>query len=81
MIHMSVGEKYIINLGCRNRNRDILKIIFALFHSIIDQDLLPALKEDLDKFAGNAPQFDDITMLCLEYKDRMIPADEESSGE
>ena len=45
------------------------------------QDLLPALKEDLDKFAGNAPQFDDITMLCLEYKDRMIPADEESSGE
>ena len=26
-----------------------------------------ALKEDIDRFAGGAPQFDDITMLCLYY--------------
>ena len=31
-------------------------------------DLLPAVKADIDKFVGSAPQFDDITMLCLEYK-------------
>jgi sigma-B regulation protein RsbU (phosphoserine phosphatase) len=29
------------------------------------------VKEDLDAFVGEAPQFDDITMLCLEYKSKM----------
>lgn len=29
--------------------------------------LLPAVKADIDAFVGEAPQFDDITMLCLEY--------------
>ena len=33
--------------------------------------LLKAVKEDIDRFVGAAPQFDDITMLCLEYKKRM----------
>ena len=31
------------------------------------QELLPHVKEDLDAFVGNAPQFDDITMLGFEY--------------
>lgn len=31
------------------------------------QAILPAVREDIDKFVGNAPQFDDITMLCLAY--------------
>lgn len=30
-------------------------------------ELLPAVKEDIDRFVGEAKQFDDITMLCLEY--------------
>ena len=30
--------------------------------------LLSGLKEDIDKFAGDAPQFDDITMLVFDYK-------------
>ncbi len=29
--------------------------------------LLPAVKADIDLFVGDAPQFDDITMLCVEY--------------
>lgn len=33
--------------------------------------ILPAVKADVDAFVGEAPQFDDITMLCLEYKARM----------
>lgn len=32
------------------------------------RELLEAVKEELDIFAGQAPQFDDITMLCLKYK-------------
>ena len=30
--------------------------------------LLPALKADIDAFVGEAPQFDDITMLMFDYK-------------
>ncbi len=38
--------------------------------------LLPAVKADIDAFVGEAPQFDDITMLCLEYRARMEVRDE-----
>ena len=34
-------------------------------------ETLPIVKADIDAFVGEAPQFDDITMLCLEYKERM----------
>ena len=34
-------------------------------------EILPAVKADIDEFVGAAPQFDDITMLCLEYKAKM----------
>jgi sigma-B regulation protein RsbU (phosphoserine phosphatase) len=30
-------------------------------------NLLPAVREDIDEFVGDAPQFDDITMLCMIY--------------
>ncbi len=31
------------------------------------QDVLQAVKQGVNEFAGNAPQFDDLTMLCLQY--------------
>lgn len=31
-------------------------------------EILPAVREDIDRFMGNVPQFDDITRLCLEYR-------------
>ena len=34
-------------------------------------EILPAVKADIDAFVGEAPQFDDITMLCLDYRKRM----------
>jgi sigma-B regulation protein RsbU (phosphoserine phosphatase) len=34
------------------------------------QILLQCLKQDIDTFDGNAPQFDDITMLCFQVKKR-----------
>ncbi len=37
--------------------------------------LLPAVKADIDAFVGDAPQFDDITMLCLEFKKKMGASD------
>ena len=37
-------------------------------------EILPTVKKNIDEFVGEAPQFDDITMLCLEYKERMEDA-------
>lgn len=34
-------------------------------------EIVDAVKEDIDIFVGEAPQFDDITMLCLEYRAKM----------
>ena len=43
------------------------------------KDIIASVKQDIDAFVGNAPQFDDITMLCLDYRTRMAetvkPAD------
>ena len=36
--------------------------------SVEATELLPALKADIDEFVGEAPQFDDITMLMFDYK-------------
>jgi len=33
-------------------------------------ELLPKIKEGIDDFVGEASQFDDITMLCLDYKEK-----------
>ncbi len=33
--------------------------------------ILNAVKNGIDTFVGDAPQFDDITMLCLDYKKKM----------
>ncbi len=33
--------------------------------------ILAAVKQDIDAFVGDAPQFDDITMLCLDFKQYM----------
>ena len=44
-------------LAFMNRNSDMNAIT-----------LLPALKANIDEFVGEAPQFDDITMLMFDYK-------------
>ena len=36
--------------------------------SVEATELLPALKANIDEFVGEAPQFDDITMLMFDYK-------------
>ncbi|MBR2590457.1 MAG: SpoIIE family protein phosphatase [Clostridia bacterium] len=36
--------------------------------NLTPSEILPAIKSDIDSFVGDAPQFDDITMLCLDFK-------------
>lgn len=49
------GEERLLAFMNQNRTADAPK-------------LLAALKADIDRFVGEAPQFDDITMLMLDYK-------------
>lgn len=44
--------------------------VLAASSGLSPDELLPKVKEDIDAFVDGAPQFDDITMLCLEYKGR-----------
>ena len=38
------------------------------YRDMTPQEIIENLKDDIDLFVGNANQFDDITMLCVEYK-------------
>lgn len=52
------GMQRLEKILCENKNQS-------------PSELLPHIKEDIDDFVGGAPQFDDITMLCMEFKSRM----------
>ena len=41
-------------------------------------EILPQVKKDIDAIVGDAEQFDDITMLCLEYKEKMKVEEEDA---
>ena len=58
--------------------------------SVKSTDLLPNLKVNIDEFVGDAPQFDDITMLMFDYKrkkgdvsmiEKVFPAKTDALGE
>ncbi len=51
--------------------QDRLTAVLEKYSSKTPTELLPLVREDIDAFVGDAPQFDDITMLCLEYKKKM----------
>ena len=42
------------------------------------EKILTAVKHSVDSFVGNAPQFDDLTMLCMHYKGKSDEQDFES---
>lgn len=52
------GMERLTDILCRNADRPPM-------------ELLPAVKADIDAFVSESPQFDDITMLCLEYREPM----------
>ena len=46
--------------------RRLVKLLDSL-HGLASEDICRAVKADIDAFVGDAPQFDDITMLYLRY--------------
>ena len=63
---------------CYGKESDIYRDIDDFYQNQIEilndykeespEVILTAVKEELEKFAGDAEQFDDVTMLCLKYK-------------
>ena len=53
-----------------------LEAVLNRVKEAMPHQILPAVKHDIDEFVGEAPQFDDITMLCLEYRSRMEQKEE-----
>ncbi len=56
-----------------NKNNELycmerLEKVLCANAELSPSELLPAVKADIDAFVGGAEQFDDITMLCFEYK-------------
>ena len=38
-------------------------------------DIISSVKQAVDRFVGAAPQFDDLTMLCLQYNGPAQPSE------
>lgn len=51
----------------RQYGMDRLEQVLAKNSDKSPSELLPAIKADLDAFVGEAEQFDDITMLCVQF--------------
>ena len=47
---------------------DRMLALLNKYKNVPINDLLIKLRNDIDKFAGDTPQFDDITMLSIKYK-------------
>ncbi len=45
------------------------------------EEIIESVKRDIDAFVGDAPQFDDITMLCLDYRSRMVVTEDAESAD
>ena len=43
-----------------------------LYRSKTPREIIEGVKDSVDAFVGDAPQFDDITMLCLELNGKII---------
>lgn len=57
-----------INMKEEMYGEDRLEEILNDYKEESPEVILTAVKEELEKFAGDAEQFDDVTMLCLKYK-------------
>lgn len=49
----------------------LIRVLNSQEHASCDE-VISLVQKDIDKFVGTAPQFDDITMLCLKMKDSAV---------
>lgn len=56
---------------CELYGQDRLTAILQKNSSAAPEELLSIVRADIDAFVGDEPQFDDITMMCFEYRKKM----------
>ena len=64
----SDGAPDAINLSEEQFERERLLASLNKKSNAAPLQILQQVKEDIDLFVGEAPQFDDITMLCMTYQ-------------
>lgn len=64
----SDGVPEAMNIKNEQYGMDRLHKVLAQNSDKTPEGLLPLVKADMDTFVGGAEQFDDITMLCIEFK-------------
>lgn len=57
-----------INMQEEMYGEDKLENALNIHREETPEEILKAIKEELELFAGEAEQFDDVTMLCMKYK-------------
>lgn len=57
-----------INMQEEMYGEDKLENVLNLHKAETPEEILKAIKKELEMFAGEAEQFDDVTMLCMEYR-------------
>ena len=57
-----------INMQEEMYGEDKLEIALNIHKEETPEEILRAIKNELEGFAGEAEQFDDVTMLCMKYK-------------
>lgn len=67
IFHYTDGVTEATNAAHELYGRERLTEVLVKNTSKSPAELLPIIKADIDAFVGDAPQFDDITMLCVEY--------------
>lgn len=80
MLKLEAGDKFFqytdgvteaTDAANRLYGQDRLHAVLSACTGEPPHEILKRVKEDIDRFVGAAPQFDDITMLCLEYREKM----------
>ncbi len=68
LFHYTDGIPEAVNAALEPYGMERLQAVLRAHGERPPSELLAAVKADVDRFAGGTVQFDDITMLCLEYR-------------
>jgi sigma-B regulation protein RsbU (phosphoserine phosphatase) len=68
LFHYTDGVTEATNANNELYGKDRLLSVLNKNKGQTPKETLSSVKSDIDDFVGEAPQFDDITMLCVEYR-------------
>ena len=70
LFHYTDGVTEATNAYNELYGKERLSLVLNNNKGLTPKETLSSVKADIDNFVGEAPQFDDITMLCVEYRNK-----------